>query len=153
MFDGKFRAPVDAAVKPLGAMLRKTRLTPDHLTVVGLLVGAVTLGSALPHLLSALSFNRVVSLCGIAVAMVGVVSLWRRDWRTASLLTLFPLAYLLYFSTQRAMLVRNLQLMQPFLALFAACGIVACARAARGEGARRLLYFAAGLGRNELHVR
>lgn len=41
MFDGKFRAPVDAAVKPLGAALRNTRLTPDHLTVVGLVVGAL----------------------------------------------------------------------------------------------------------------
>ena len=41
MFDGKFRAPVDAAVKPLGAALRKTKLTPDHLTVVGLVVGAI----------------------------------------------------------------------------------------------------------------
>ena len=40
MFDGKFRAPVDAAVKPIGAALRKTKLTPDHLTIVGLLVGA-----------------------------------------------------------------------------------------------------------------
>lgn len=40
MFDGKFRAPVDAAVKPLGAALRKTRMTPDHLTVIGLLVAA-----------------------------------------------------------------------------------------------------------------
>ena len=40
VFDGKFRAPVDAAVKPLGAALRKTKLTPDHLTVVGLVVAA-----------------------------------------------------------------------------------------------------------------
>lgn len=40
MFDGKFRAPVDAAVKPLGAALRKTKLTPDHLTVIGLVLGA-----------------------------------------------------------------------------------------------------------------
>lgn len=40
MFDGKFRAPVDAAVKPIGALLRKTKLTPDHLTFVGLVVGA-----------------------------------------------------------------------------------------------------------------
>lgn len=40
MFDGKFRAPVDAAVKPIGAALRKTKLTPDHLTVVGLVVAA-----------------------------------------------------------------------------------------------------------------
>jgi len=42
VFDGKFRAPVDAAVKPLGAALRKTKMTPDHLTVVGLLVGAAS---------------------------------------------------------------------------------------------------------------
>ena len=40
MFDGKFRAPVDAAVKPLGAALRRTSLTPDHLTVIGLALGA-----------------------------------------------------------------------------------------------------------------
>ena len=48
MFDGKFRAPVDAAVKPLGAALRKTRMTPDHLTIVGLLVAvgaAVAIGA------------------------------------------------------------------------------------------------------------
>src|SRR6056297_2540534 len=39
MFDGSFRKPVDAAVKPIGQALRKTGLTPDHLTIVGLLVG------------------------------------------------------------------------------------------------------------------
>jgi CDP-diacylglycerol---glycerol-3-phosphate 3-phosphatidyltransferase len=48
MFDGRFRKPVDAAVKPIGNALRRTGLTPDHLTVVGLLVGigaAVAIGS------------------------------------------------------------------------------------------------------------
>jgi len=48
MFDGSFRKPVDKAVKPLGNALRKTGLTPDHLTVVGLLVGmgaGVAIGS------------------------------------------------------------------------------------------------------------
>ncbi|MGH9132676.1 MAG: CDP-alcohol phosphatidyltransferase family protein [Ilumatobacteraceae bacterium] len=40
MFDGKFRAPIDKAVKPLGNGLRRTGLTPDHLTVAGLVVGA-----------------------------------------------------------------------------------------------------------------
>jgi CDP-diacylglycerol---glycerol-3-phosphate 3-phosphatidyltransferase len=48
MFDGKFRAPVDKAVKPVGAALRKTGLTPDHLTILGLLVGvgaAVAIGA------------------------------------------------------------------------------------------------------------
>ncbi|MBA3605040.1 MAG: CDP-alcohol phosphatidyltransferase family protein [Acidimicrobiia bacterium] len=39
MFDGKFRTPIDKAVKPIGAALRKTGLTPDQLTVVGLGVG------------------------------------------------------------------------------------------------------------------
>jgi CDP-diacylglycerol--glycerol-3-phosphate 3-phosphatidyltransferase len=39
MFDGTFRKPVDKAVKPIGNALRKTGLTPDHLTVVGLVVG------------------------------------------------------------------------------------------------------------------
>ncbi|BAN02289.1 CDP-alcohol phosphatidyltransferase family protein [Ilumatobacter coccineus] len=53
MFDGKFRGPVDKAVKPLGTALRKTGLTPDHLTIVGLLVGvgaAVAIGAGMLRL-------------------------------------------------------------------------------------------------------
>src|SRR5829696_6693436 len=48
MFDGKFRAPIDKAVKPVGDSLRRTGLTPDHLTVIGLLIGvgaAVAIGT------------------------------------------------------------------------------------------------------------
>ena len=48
MFDGKFRAPVDRSVKPLGDGLRRTGLTPDHLTWMGLLVAvgaAVAVGA------------------------------------------------------------------------------------------------------------
>ncbi len=47
MFDGKFRAPVDRAVKPIGRGLRRTGMTPDHLTIIGLLVAmgaAVAIG-------------------------------------------------------------------------------------------------------------
>jgi len=44
MFDGHLRAPVERAVKPIGDRLRRTRLTPDHLTVVGLVVA---LGAAM----------------------------------------------------------------------------------------------------------
>lgn len=53
MFDGKFRAPVDRAVKPLGDGLRRTGLTPDHLTIVGLVVAvgaAVCIGVGWLHL-------------------------------------------------------------------------------------------------------
>ena len=48
MFDGKFRAPVDKAVKPIGNGLRRTGLTPDHLTVMGLIfsVGAAIANGA-----------------------------------------------------------------------------------------------------------
>ncbi len=38
MFDGRFRAPVERAVKPVGQALKRTGLSPDHLTIVGLLV-------------------------------------------------------------------------------------------------------------------
>ncbi len=45
MFDGKFRAPVDRAVKPIGNGLRRTGLTPDHLTILGLLVAVGAAGA------------------------------------------------------------------------------------------------------------
>lgn len=53
MFDGKFRTPVDRAVKPLGNGLRRTGLSPDHLTVIGLVVSvfaAVAVGAGYPRL-------------------------------------------------------------------------------------------------------
>ncbi|MSW20370.1 MAG: hypothetical protein F2934_01145 [Actinobacteria bacterium] len=40
MFDGKFRAPVERAVKPIGDTLRRTKMSPDHLTLIGLIIGA-----------------------------------------------------------------------------------------------------------------
>lgn len=52
MFDGTFRKPIENAIRPVGVALRRTGLTPDHLTVVGLVVGvgaAVAIGSG--HLL------------------------------------------------------------------------------------------------------
>jgi CDP-diacylglycerol---glycerol-3-phosphate 3-phosphatidyltransferase len=67
MFDGHFRAQVERAVKPMGESLRKVGVTPDVLTVAGLLLavaagisvgaGALRLGlllvilAALPDLL------------------------------------------------------------------------------------------------------
>ena len=48
MFDGKFRVHVDKYVRPVGVTLTRTRITPDHLTVVGLVISiaaAVAIGA------------------------------------------------------------------------------------------------------------
>ncbi len=42
MLDGTFRGPVDRAVRPIGRALRRTGLSPDHLTFVGLFVAAAS---------------------------------------------------------------------------------------------------------------
>lgn len=42
MLDGAFRGPVDRAVRPIGRALRRTGLTPDHLTFAGLVVAAAS---------------------------------------------------------------------------------------------------------------
>ncbi|MEN9792923.1 MAG: hypothetical protein RL330_1001, partial [Actinomycetota bacterium] len=47
MFDGRFRAPIERAVRPVGMLLRRTRMSPDHLTLAGVLVAvaaAVAIG-------------------------------------------------------------------------------------------------------------
>ncbi len=48
MFDGRFRTSIEQAIKPVGANLRKTGVTPDHLTVLGVLMAtaaAITIGA------------------------------------------------------------------------------------------------------------
>jgi len=48
MFDGHFRVHVDKYVRPVGETLKRTRLSPDHLTVLGLAVSvaaAVVIGA------------------------------------------------------------------------------------------------------------
>lgn len=54
MFDGRFRLQVERAVRPVGERLRRTKVTPDHLTVVGLLVA---LGAAVSIAVGALQLG------------------------------------------------------------------------------------------------
>ncbi|MDQ6838361.1 MAG: CDP-alcohol phosphatidyltransferase family protein [Actinomycetota bacterium] len=42
MFDGRFRTGVDRATKPIGTALRRTGLSPDHLTALGLILAVPT---------------------------------------------------------------------------------------------------------------
>jgi len=48
VFDGKFRVHVDKYVRPVGVTLTRTKITPDHLTLVGLMISiaaAVAIGA------------------------------------------------------------------------------------------------------------
>jgi CDP-diacylglycerol--glycerol-3-phosphate 3-phosphatidyltransferase len=38
MFDGRFRTPIEKAIRPVGLLLRKTGMSPDHLTILGITV-------------------------------------------------------------------------------------------------------------------
>jgi CDP-diacylglycerol--glycerol-3-phosphate 3-phosphatidyltransferase len=38
LFDGRFRASVDKGVSPIGTALKRTGLSPDHLTLIGLVL-------------------------------------------------------------------------------------------------------------------
>jgi CDP-diacylglycerol--glycerol-3-phosphate 3-phosphatidyltransferase len=52
MFDGRFRVPIERAVKPVGNGLRRTGLSPDHLTIIGLVVAvAAAVVIAMGHLI------------------------------------------------------------------------------------------------------
>ena len=41
MFDGRFRQEIERIVRPVGEQLRRTKITPDHLTLVGLVIAGL----------------------------------------------------------------------------------------------------------------
>jgi 4-amino-4-deoxy-L-arabinose transferase-like glycosyltransferase len=114
---------------------------------------AYTVEPGLPHLarmlvylgVSALSFQPAIALGLCVLALVGAAALARRDRRLAGLLVVLPLVYLLYFSTQRVMAVRNLQVLMPLLAVLAAVGMHACLGGMRSPAAKRLALAALGV--------
>jgi len=76
-----------------------------------------------------------VALAVSALTLAGAATLIRRAPRTAAVILVFPVAYILYFSLQKVFIVRNLLVVTPFLALLAARG----AREAVGALRPRLL--------------
>ena len=42
MFDGRFKTQIERYVRPIGESLRRTGLSPDHFTVLGLCVAAAS---------------------------------------------------------------------------------------------------------------
>lgn len=79
-----------------------------------------------------------------AFAVVGLVTFPRADWRRAAVVVIFPAGLLWLLSSQRVHFTRNALPIQPFVAMFAAFGLVAVhdwiahAAARRGWAPRRV---------------
>lgn len=75
--------------------------------------------------LSRVAFSAYTEISiGITVLMlIGIYVVIREKFYTALLIGIFPLTYIAYISMQRVMFVRNLLVIFPFMAIFAARGI------------------------------
>ncbi|MDE3156914.1 MAG: phospholipid carrier-dependent glycosyltransferase [Acidobacteriota bacterium] len=95
--------------------------------------GVYTVAAGPPHLarqllyLSAVLFSRnaVIAAALFALAVAGAVALWHESRRLALLVLAFPVTYVLYLACQRVMIVRNLLVVAPWLAVLAAIGAAA----------------------------
>jgi hypothetical protein len=97
--------------------------------------GGYTVGAGLPHLglmlsyLSRAAFSRYewISVILFGLAVYGGIRLFQAAKNQKRFLlfaiALFPLVYIVYFSSQRVMIVRNLMILIPVFALLAAEGI------------------------------
>lgn len=112
-----------------------------------------TVSAGLEHLVKNLEYLATVQLSHFAMiavllfglAMIGVWALWRESRRLAGLLLMFPVMYLLFMSLQRAMLIRNLLILVPFVALLISMGVLYLWRLARFRGLKIMLVVVIGL--------
>lgn len=72
MFDGRWRTQLDSATKPVGSALRRTGLTADHLTALGLM-GAVATAVAVGSGRLGLGFV-LLALCALPDMLDGAVA-------------------------------------------------------------------------------
>lgn len=68
-----------------------------------------------PHIWIALPFTGLM--------LVGIYDLIRRERKIALLFLIFPIIYILYFSTQSILFVRNLMMVMPFMVILMARGV------------------------------
>ena len=72
-----------------------------------------------------LSRYATVSAVLAGFALVGAASVWKSSRKVGLLLVLLPLSYVLFFGLQRLMIVRNLLVLAPFMAILTARGVAA----------------------------
>jgi len=90
-----------------------------------------TVSGGLEHLLKNIEYLTTVqpshfpliAVVLFILAMLGIVVLWRDSRRLSVLVLIFPVFYLLFMSLQRAMLIRNLLVLAPFLAVWAGLAV------------------------------
>ncbi len=70
-----------------------------------------------------LSSSSLVSVGFSIVIVAGIIKLFKEDPQKAIVFSLFPALYLALFTMQRVMIVRNLQIIVPFLAIFFSYGV------------------------------
>jgi len=70
-----------------------------------------------------LSKYKIISLVLFIISLVGMYSLWQRSRILLIVLVSYPLVQLLFMSMKWAMIVRNLLVVAPFLAILAARGV------------------------------
>jgi hypothetical protein len=70
-----------------------------------------------------LSPFQYVAIFFIVFVGIGIIALAWKEWRMALIVILFPVLYISYMSLQKAMLVRNLLIVLPFIAVLSAIGI------------------------------
>lgn len=86
--------------------------------------------------LVAFSHANAAAALVMALAVVGTIALLREDWRLGVIVLAFPIAYVLYFSTQRVMYVRNMLVTLPYWATLATIGAGTVWQWLRGRGFR-----------------
>jgi 4-amino-4-deoxy-L-arabinose transferase-like glycosyltransferase len=104
----------------------------DHLGKM-LIYEAIVLLSPQPIVAGALS----------ALALIGVVGLTRQSWKFAIIPLVFPVVYVAYFAIQHVMIVRNLMVLTPFLAVLCAGGLAMVMKKIPWRGVRLLVAAAA----------
>jgi 4-amino-4-deoxy-L-arabinose transferase-like glycosyltransferase len=99
--------------------------------------GALHLGRMLDYLGWALlsPFPVIAGLLSLA-AVAGAWWVWKESRLLAGVLLLFPMIYVAFFASQRVMIVRNLLVLAPFMAILAGRGIFESIRRSRWQQGR-----------------
>jgi hypothetical protein len=120
-----------------------------HYQVLG--HGGYTVEAGWPHFAAILDFlafrlaspYQILSVSVLAAALAGGAIVWRLNRRAAVLLTAVPVLYTAYMASNRVLIVRNLLILVPFVAVLVAVAVDVLARLSRRVVVRAAISLAA----------